>query len=132
MIGKFEANKDLIQELTTSGARRIGNIAGIITGTVQEVTREIGEWITDAIEMNEAAAAARRDAAAQAATERVDDLEERRPESAADDAGKAGTVRAAEVVPPSPPGSEPVVDAEVVEPEPRDGGEPRRRWSHRR
>ncbi|MFD0363989.1 hypothetical protein ACFQZZ_21275 [Nocardia sp. GCM10030253] len=62
MIGKFESNKDLIQELTTSGARHVGNIASIITGTVQEVTREIGEWITDAIEMNEAAAAARRDA----------------------------------------------------------------------
>lgn len=65
MIGKFEANKDLIQELTSSGARRVGNIAGIITGTVAEVTREIGEWITDAIEMNEAAAAARRDSAAE-------------------------------------------------------------------
>ncbi|WP_328391626.1 hypothetical protein [Nocardia sp. NBC_00416] len=64
MIGKFEANKDLIQELTSSGARRVGNIAGIITGTIAEVTREIGEWVTDAIEMNEAAAAARRDAAA--------------------------------------------------------------------
>ncbi|MBF6301217.1 hypothetical protein IU459_27275 [Nocardia amamiensis] len=65
MIGKFESNKDLIQELTSSGARHVGNIANIITGTVAEVTREIGEWITDAIEMNEAAAAARRDAAAQ-------------------------------------------------------------------
>ncbi|MCP2278662.1 hypothetical protein APR09_004237 [Nocardia amikacinitolerans] len=65
MIGKFESNKDLIQELTASGARHVGNIATIITGTVQEVTREIGEWITDAIEMNEAAAAARKDAAMQ-------------------------------------------------------------------
>ncbi|MCC3326434.1 hypothetical protein [Nocardia abscessus] len=65
MIGKFESNKDLIQELTSSGARHVGNIANIITGTVAEVTREIGEWITDAIEMNEAAAAARRDAEAQ-------------------------------------------------------------------
>ncbi|WP_454199470.1 hypothetical protein [Nocardia sp. Marseille-Q1738] len=65
MIGKFESNKDLIQELTSSGARHVGNIANIITGTVAEVTREIGEWVTDAIEMNEAAAAARRDAAAQ-------------------------------------------------------------------
>ncbi|WP_431962545.1 hypothetical protein [Nocardia sp. bgisy134] len=64
MIGKFESNKDLIQELTASGAKHVGNIATIITGTVQEVTREIGEWITDAIEMNEAAAAARKDAAA--------------------------------------------------------------------
>ncbi|WP_425465922.1 hypothetical protein [Nocardia bhagyanarayanae] len=51
--------------MTASGARHVGNIATIITGTVQEVTREIGEWITDAIEMNEAAAAARKDAAVQ-------------------------------------------------------------------
>jgi hypothetical protein len=61
MIGKFESNKDLIQELTSSGARHVGNIATIITGTVSEVTREIGDWITDAIEMREAAAAAHRD-----------------------------------------------------------------------
>lgn len=127
MIGKFEANKDLIQELTTSGARRIGNIAGIITGTVQEVTREIGEWITDAIEMNEAAAAARRDAAAQAAAERTTDLGERRPESGAGDVEEADAVSETEVAPPSPAGSAPVVDAEVVEPDVRDGGENRRR-----
>ncbi|MCU1641238.1 MAG: hypothetical protein JWN03_1513 [Nocardia sp.] len=67
MIGKFESNKDLIQELTATGARHVGNIATIITGTVAEVTREIGEWVTDAIEMREAAAAAQRDAAAQRA-----------------------------------------------------------------
>lgn len=62
MVGKFESNKDLVQELTSSGAQRVGNIAAIITGTVSAVAREIGEFITDAIEMNEAAAAARRDA----------------------------------------------------------------------
>lgn len=73
MIGKFESNKDLIQELTSSGARHVGNIANIITGTVAEVTREIGEWITDAIEMNEAAAAARKDAAARRVNALVDD-----------------------------------------------------------
>ncbi|MFC9895078.1 hypothetical protein ACFVMC_15445 [Nocardia sp. NPDC127579] len=55
----------MIQELTASGARHVGNIASIITNTVAEVTREIGDWVTDAIEMNEAAAAARRDAAEQ-------------------------------------------------------------------
>ncbi|KAA8887687.1 hypothetical protein F3087_18720 [Nocardia colli] len=64
MIGKFESNKDLIQELTSSGAKHVGNIAGIIAGTVAEVTKEIGEWFTDAIEMKEAAEAARRDAEA--------------------------------------------------------------------
>ncbi|MFI6368060.1 hypothetical protein ACIBG0_35590 [Nocardia sp. NPDC050630] len=75
MIGKFESNKDLIQELTSSGARHVGNIANIITGTVAEVTREIGEWITDAIEMNEAAAAARKDAAARHTTDLVDEAD---------------------------------------------------------
>ncbi|MGK8520114.1 hypothetical protein ACRS6B_00425 [Nocardia asteroides] len=100
MIGKFESNKDLIQELTSSGARHVGNIANIITGTVAEVTREIGEWITDAIEMNEAAAAARRDAAAQR------DL--------APDLGDE-----AEATVTKPPVAEPegFLDAEVVEPE---------------
>ncbi|MFD3595052.1 hypothetical protein ACFWU5_20210 [Nocardia sp. NPDC058640] len=62
MVGKFESNKDLVQELTASGAQRVGRIATLITGTIIEVTREIGEFVTDAIEMREAAAAARRDA----------------------------------------------------------------------
>lgn len=70
MIGKFESNKDLVQELTSSGARHVGNIATLITGVVAEVAREIGEFVTDAIEMNEAAAAARRDAEQQLDDER--------------------------------------------------------------
>lgn len=63
MVGKFESNKDLVQELTASGAQRVGKIATLITGTVAEVAREIGEFVTDVIEMREAAAAARHDAA---------------------------------------------------------------------
>ncbi|MEV6363225.1 hypothetical protein AB0M17_23235 [Nocardia asteroides] len=70
MVGKFESNKDLVQELTSSGARHVGNIASLITGVVAEVAREIGEFVTDAIEMNEAAAAARRDAEQQREAER--------------------------------------------------------------
>lgn len=86
MVGKFESNKDLIQELTESGAQRVGDIVGIvarsvrevaretaigtekvatiatiIAGTVRDVTHEIGDWISDGIEMREAAKAARRD-----------------------------------------------------------------------
>ncbi|WP_280422115.1 hypothetical protein [Nocardia carnea] len=106
MIGKFEANKDLIQELTSSGARRVGNIAGIITGTVAEVTREIGEWITDAIEMNEAAAAARRDSAAE--TGRDAAAEPGGP--AVPEANGAETSPSAEVV------DADVVDAEIADP----------------
>ncbi|MFD8248953.1 hypothetical protein [Nocardia sp. NPDC059691] len=99
MIGKFESNKDLIQELTSSGARHVGNIANIITGTVAEVTREIGEWITDAIEMNEAAAAARRDAEAQRDLDR--DLD---------------TETEVTVTKPRADATEAFLDAEVVEP----------------
>ena len=105
MIGRFESNKDLIQELTSSGARRVGNIAGIITGTVVEVSREIGEFITDAIEMNEAAAAAKRDAAADRGSLADDSADA--PASSAP--GHGGTVP-----PPQQPG---VVDADVVDAE---------------
>jgi hypothetical protein len=104
MIGKFESNKDLIQELTTSGARHVGNIASIITGTVQEVTREIGEWITDAIEMNEAAAAARRDAKSAPDNALVED----------DLAESADVSYDAEV---EPTAGATFLEAEVVEPE---------------
>ncbi|MEU2039636.1 hypothetical protein [Nocardia niwae] len=86
--------------MTSSGARHVGNIANIITGTVAEVTREIGEWITDAIEMNEAAAAARRDAAAQQDLDR--------------DLGDEAEVT---VTKPQAEGAENFLDAEVVEPE---------------
>ncbi|MCP9620347.1 hypothetical protein NMK54_09285 [Nocardia otitidiscaviarum] len=107
MIGKFESNKDLIQELTSSGAKHVGNIANIITGTVAEVTREIGDWITDAIEMREAAAAAARDAEAQRAAEgdaagSADGLE-----------GDADSAAPQDVSPKRSPSGD-VIDAEVV------------------
>ncbi|MCM6778906.1 hypothetical protein NDR87_36075 [Nocardia sp. CDC159] len=99
MIGKFESNKDLIQEITSSGARHVGNIATIITGTVAEVTREIGEWITDAIEMREAAAAAQRD---QEAAERVN-ADRTEPDVLVDEPEPTGRASAAQ----------PYIDADV-------------------
>lgn len=47
--------------MTESAATHVGNIAGIITGAVRDVTREIGNWISDGIEMREAARKARLD-----------------------------------------------------------------------
>ena len=61
MVGSFERNKDTVQEITESAATHVGAIAGIIAGAVRDVTREIGEWITDGIEMREAARKARDD-----------------------------------------------------------------------
>ncbi|MGW0044238.1 hypothetical protein [Rhodococcus sp. NPDC003348] len=62
MVGKFERRKDTVQELTESGATHVGRIAMIIAGAVRDVTREIGDWISDGIEMQEAAKRARADA----------------------------------------------------------------------
>lgn len=57
----FELGKDTVQELAESGAERVGNIAVIIAGAVRDVTREIGDWITDGLEMREAAVKAKAD-----------------------------------------------------------------------
>ncbi|MFI1920165.1 hypothetical protein [Nocardia sp. NPDC020380] len=112
MISKFESNKDLIQELTSSGARHVGNIASIITGTVAEVTREIGDWITDAIEMREAAVAAQQDAEAHRAEDT--DLEA----ADLDDEAEAPVAQENPAAKPVPSErlSTDVIDAEVVDP----------------
>jgi hypothetical protein len=61
MVGKFERNKDVIQEVTESTATHVGAIASIIAGAVRDVTREIGDLITEGIEMREASRKARND-----------------------------------------------------------------------
>lgn len=62
MIGRLERRKDVLQELTESGAGHVGRIAVIITGAVREVAREVGDWLTDVIELREAAGRAEADA----------------------------------------------------------------------
>jgi hypothetical protein len=62
MIGRLEGRKDVLQELTQSGAGHVGRIAVIVTGAVREVAREVGDWLTDVIEMREAAGRAQADA----------------------------------------------------------------------
>jgi hypothetical protein len=49
--------------ITESAATHIGNIATIITGAVRDIARETGDWLTDVIEMREAAQKAQADAA---------------------------------------------------------------------
>lgn len=61
MVSKFESNKDIVQEVTESAATRVGNIATIITGAVKDVAKEIGDLISDGIEMREAAKRAQSD-----------------------------------------------------------------------
>jgi len=61
MVSQFERNKDIAQELIEQTTHRVGRIASIITGAVIDVTREIGDLITDGIEMREASKRARLD-----------------------------------------------------------------------
>ncbi|AKP57702.1 hypothetical protein [Mycobacteroides abscessus] len=61
MVSKFERNKDLAQEVVSSAAEHVGEIAKIITNAVVDVTRQIGEIATDAFEMREAAQRAEQD-----------------------------------------------------------------------
>ncbi|MFT3663348.1 MAG: hypothetical protein QM809_18875 [Gordonia sp. (in: high G+C Gram-positive bacteria)] len=59
MVGRLERNKDLIQDVVENTARGVGSIASIITDAVADVTREIGDIVTDGLEMREAAKAAK-------------------------------------------------------------------------
>jgi hypothetical protein len=48
-----------VKELTKSAATHVGHTATITAGAVRDVTREIGDWVSDGIEMWEAAKKAR-------------------------------------------------------------------------
>ena len=58
-LGRLETTKDTIQIVVESGATHAGRIAVIVAGAVQDVTREVGEWATDVLEIREAARRAR-------------------------------------------------------------------------
>lgn len=64
MVGKFERRKDTVQELTESAANHVGRITTIITGAVRDITHEIGDWVSDGIEMRDAAQKAKADSEA--------------------------------------------------------------------
>ena len=63
MLGRFEIAKDTAQVLTESAASHVGRIATIVTGAVRDVTRELGDWASDAFEMRDAATKAQPGAA---------------------------------------------------------------------
>jgi hypothetical protein len=52
---RFEIAKDTLQVVTESAATHVGRIATILSGTVRDVTHELGEWASDVFEMREAA-----------------------------------------------------------------------------
>ncbi len=66
-MGKLERRKDAAQEAIESTSIRVGRIATIITTAVADVAREIGDAVSDALEMRQAAKAAAADEARQSA-----------------------------------------------------------------
>lgn len=72
MVGRFERNKDTVQEITESAATHVGNIAGIITSAVKDITHEIGEGFSEAVEMYEASQRAKADSGETGEDEQAD------------------------------------------------------------
>ncbi len=60
-MSDFERNKDQIQAGVQAGASLVGRITVIITDAIGAIAREVGDFVTDGIEMREAARAARLD-----------------------------------------------------------------------
>src|SRR5699024_5331075 len=60
-MGEFERNKDQVQAGIQAGASLVGRITVIITDAVGSIAREVGDFVTEGIEMREAARAARLD-----------------------------------------------------------------------
>ena len=60
-MSDFERNKDQVQAGVQAGASLVGRIAVIITNAVGSIAKEIGDFVTEGIEMREAARISRRE-----------------------------------------------------------------------
>lgn len=60
-MSEFERNKDQVQAGVQAGASLVGRITVIITDAIGSIAREVGDFVTDGIEMREAARTAQRD-----------------------------------------------------------------------
>ena len=60
-MSDFERRKDQVQEAISSSAGLVGRLTVIATDAVGSAAREVGDWISDGIEMREAAKLSRED-----------------------------------------------------------------------
>lgn len=60
-MSDFERRKDQAQEAISSTAGLVGRLTVIATEAVGSAAREVGDWISDGIEMREAAKLSRED-----------------------------------------------------------------------
>jgi hypothetical protein len=61
VLGDLEIRKDALQTAVESGFTHVGRIIAIIIEAGAEVTRELGDWATEGLEMREASRRARAD-----------------------------------------------------------------------
>lgn len=61
MLEDWETRKDTVQVAVETAFQHVGQIAEIITGAGRDMTRELGEWATEVLELREAARRARAD-----------------------------------------------------------------------
>lgn len=74
-MSDFERNKDQVQAGVQAGASLVGRIAVIITDAIGSIAREVGDFVSEGIEMREAARISRREERQQAADEPMIDLD---------------------------------------------------------
>ena len=75
-MSDFERNKDQVQAGVQAGASLVGRIAVIITDAVGSIAKEIGDFVTEGIEMREAARISRREERQRTADEPLIDLDD--------------------------------------------------------
>ena len=61
VVSRLETAKDSVQVLTESAAGHVGRIATIITSAVRDIAKELGDWMSDVVEMREASQRPRED-----------------------------------------------------------------------
>ena len=61
MVSEAESAKDTLQVITESAADHVGKIATIITTAIKDIASELGDWMSDVVEMREASQRARED-----------------------------------------------------------------------
>jgi hypothetical protein len=64
LLDELETRKDTAQVVVESGFHHVGRIISIIVDAGRDVTRELGDWATDAFEMRDASRRAKADRAA--------------------------------------------------------------------
>ncbi|MGN0101011.1 hypothetical protein [Dietzia sp. CH92] len=74
-MSDFERNKDQVQAGVQAGASLVGRIAVIITDAIGAIAKEVGDFVTEGIEMREAARISRREERQRAADEPMIDLD---------------------------------------------------------